>query len=178
MNRPTFNNAQNSQMTYALDAAFERAVADDSVEGDRAARCGQALQRRARHRHAGAGHQQTLRAQAPVAGPHQQARRRAAVCTRAGGVPGHVPALARHSQAHHCHGAGRLRGRWPDAGLGVRPRSSPATMPSSRTRWCAWAFPAWKYFAHGHEDCTHALPRKFLFLGERMGAERANKWAW
>ena len=28
MNRPTFNNAQNSQMTYALDAAFERAVAD------------------------------------------------------------------------------------------------------------------------------------------------------
>ena len=32
MNRPTFNNAQNSQMTYALDAAFERAVADDSVK--------------------------------------------------------------------------------------------------------------------------------------------------
>lgn len=32
MNRPTFNNAQNSQMTYALDAAFERAVADDGVK--------------------------------------------------------------------------------------------------------------------------------------------------
>jgi len=32
MNRPTFNNAQNSQMTYALDAAFARAVSDDSVK--------------------------------------------------------------------------------------------------------------------------------------------------
>jgi enoyl-CoA hydratase len=31
MNRPTFNNAQNSQMTYALDAAFQRAVNDDDV---------------------------------------------------------------------------------------------------------------------------------------------------
>lgn len=31
MNRPGFNNAQNSQMTYALDAALMRAVADDSV---------------------------------------------------------------------------------------------------------------------------------------------------
>jgi enoyl-CoA hydratase len=31
MNRPSFNNAQNSQMTYALDAAFQRAVSDDAV---------------------------------------------------------------------------------------------------------------------------------------------------
>lgn len=31
MNRPSFNNAQNSQMTYALDAAFRRAVDDDAV---------------------------------------------------------------------------------------------------------------------------------------------------
>lgn len=31
MNRPDFNNAQNSQMTYALDAAFKRAVSDDAV---------------------------------------------------------------------------------------------------------------------------------------------------
>ncbi|MDL2354504.1 MAG: enoyl-CoA hydratase [Pseudomonadota bacterium] len=32
MNRPQFNNAQNSQMTYALDAAFQRAVNDDAVK--------------------------------------------------------------------------------------------------------------------------------------------------
>jgi len=32
MNRPTFHNAQNSQMTYALDAAFQRAVSDDAVK--------------------------------------------------------------------------------------------------------------------------------------------------
>lgn len=32
MNRPRYNNAQNSQMTYALDDAFQRAVNDDSVK--------------------------------------------------------------------------------------------------------------------------------------------------
>lgn len=32
LNRPAFNNAQNSQMTYALDAAFRRAVDDDAVK--------------------------------------------------------------------------------------------------------------------------------------------------
>ena len=32
MNRPQYNNAQNSQMTYALDAAFQRAVSDDAVK--------------------------------------------------------------------------------------------------------------------------------------------------
>lgn len=31
MNRPAYNNAQNSQMTYALDDAFRRAVDDDAV---------------------------------------------------------------------------------------------------------------------------------------------------
>jgi len=31
MNRPKYRNAQNSVMTYALDAAFERAVGDDDV---------------------------------------------------------------------------------------------------------------------------------------------------
>jgi enoyl-CoA hydratase len=31
LNRPKFNNAQNSQMTYALDAAFQHAVSDDAV---------------------------------------------------------------------------------------------------------------------------------------------------
>lgn len=32
LNRPAFNNAQNSQMTYALDDAFKRAVDDDAVK--------------------------------------------------------------------------------------------------------------------------------------------------
>jgi enoyl-CoA hydratase len=31
MNRPRYRNAQNSVMTYALDAAFQRAVSDDAV---------------------------------------------------------------------------------------------------------------------------------------------------
>ncbi|TDF85978.1 enoyl-CoA hydratase [Pseudomonas sp. H9] len=32
MNRSEFNNAQNSQMTYALDEAFKRAISDDAVK--------------------------------------------------------------------------------------------------------------------------------------------------
>jgi enoyl-CoA hydratase len=32
MNRPSFNNAQNGQMTYALDDAFQRATQDDDVK--------------------------------------------------------------------------------------------------------------------------------------------------
>ena len=32
MNRPKYNNAQNGRMTYELDAAFKRAVADDEVK--------------------------------------------------------------------------------------------------------------------------------------------------
>lgn len=32
MNRPRYNNAQNGRMTYLLDDAFKRAVADDSVK--------------------------------------------------------------------------------------------------------------------------------------------------
>jgi enoyl-CoA hydratase len=32
MSRPAYNNVQNSQMTYALDAAFRRAVDDDAVK--------------------------------------------------------------------------------------------------------------------------------------------------
>jgi enoyl-CoA hydratase len=32
MNRPEYHNAQNSKMTYALDAAFRRAVDDDAVK--------------------------------------------------------------------------------------------------------------------------------------------------
>ena len=32
MNRPKYNNAQNGQMTYELDAALMKAVADDDVK--------------------------------------------------------------------------------------------------------------------------------------------------
>lgn len=32
MNRPQYNNAQNGRMTYELDAAFKRAVADDDIK--------------------------------------------------------------------------------------------------------------------------------------------------
>ena len=45
MNRPRFHNAQNSQMTYALDDCFTRAVNDESVQGYRIRRTRQKLLR-------------------------------------------------------------------------------------------------------------------------------------
>ena len=47
LNRPRYRNAQNSAMTYALDAAFARAVNDDAGRGDRAGRGRRPLLRRA-----------------------------------------------------------------------------------------------------------------------------------
>ena len=52
MNRPQYRNAQNSRMTYALDAAFERAVADEDVRVIVLAGSGEHFQCRPRHRHA------------------------------------------------------------------------------------------------------------------------------
>jgi enoyl-CoA hydratase len=167
MNRPTFNNVQNSQMTYALDAALRKATDDDSVK---------VIVLRGEGRHFSAGHDIGTPGRdinksfdrAPVVGSHQQARRRAAVCPRAGGVPGHVPPLARHPQAHDCHGAGRCV-----AGLMLA--------------WVCDLIVASDDFsgsrgAHGHSRCGVLRPRsraasariakEFLLLGERMPAER------
>jgi enoyl-CoA hydratase/carnithine racemase len=91
-------------MTYALDAAFRRAVDDDAVKVHRAARRG---------KHFSAGHDigtpgrdidKPFDRVHLMVGPHQQARRRAALRARAGGLPRHVPALARRSPSR--------RSRW------------------------------------------------------------------
>ena len=119
LNRPTVNNAQNSQMTYALDDAFRRAVNDDAVK---------VIVLRANGKHFSAGHDIGTPGRdinkpferAHLWWDHQQARRGAFVCPRAGGLPGHVPALARGAQTDHRHGAGRVYCGWADAGLGVR----------------------------------------------------------
>src|SRR5438132_7390831 len=93
LNRPQYANAQNSAMTYALDAAFARAVNDDEVAVLVLARGGQALLRRARHRHPGAGRGPVLRPRGrAVVGPCGQGRRGRQVRPRDGGLPGHVPA--------------------------------------------------------------------------------------
>ncbi len=121
LNRPEYRNAQNSAMTYALDAAFQRATDDDDGQGHRAGRQRQALLRRPRHRHAGPRRRPDVRAQGrDLVGPHRQGGRRPALRPRVGGLPRHVPALARDPQADHRDGAGRLHRRRADARLGVR----------------------------------------------------------
>ena len=144
LNRPEYRNAQNSAMTYALDAAFTRAVDDDEVKVIVLAGNG---------KHFCAGHdigtpgprrRPDLRAQGrDLVGPHRQAGRRPALRPRVGGLPRHVPALARDPQADHRDGAGRLHRRRADAGLGRATSSSPPTTRSSPTRWCGWASRAW-----------------------------------
>ena len=122
LNRPRYRNAQNSAMTYALDAAFARAVNDDEVAVIVLAGAG---------KHFCAGHDigspgrdadESFDRQAVLWWDHVgKAGRRRPVRPRDGGLPGHVPALAGDPQAGHRDGAGRVH-RWrPDARLGVRP---------------------------------------------------------
>ena len=122
LNRPEYGNAQNSEMTYALDDAFYRAAADDEVKVIVPGRRGQALLGRPRHRHAGPGHRPVVPpAGRAVVGPRRQGRRREPVRPRAGGLPGDVPALAGTAQADDRPGARRVHRRRADAGLDLRP---------------------------------------------------------
>ena len=118
MNRPEYRNAQNSVMTYALDDAFYRAAADDEVAVIVLAGAGT---------HFSAGHDIGTPGR-DVDVPYDrraslwwshvgQAGRSAPVRPRVGGVPGHVPALARAAEADDRHGAGRVRRRRADARL-------------------------------------------------------------
>ena len=96
MNRPQYRNAQNSAMTYALDAAFYRAADDDESRSS----CWperETLLRRPRHRHPrpGRGPVQYDRTRRALVGPRRQARARKAVTRGDRGLPGHVPPVAR-----------------------------------------------------------------------------------
>jgi Enoyl-CoA hydratase/carnithine racemase len=122
LNRPQYANAQNSAMTYALDAAFARAVNDDDVAVLVLAGAG---------KHFCAGHDiGTPERDAEVSFDREAVLwwdhvgkdgRGRQVRPRDGGLPGHVPALAGDPQAVHRDGARRLHRRRADARLGVRP---------------------------------------------------------
>src|SRR5580692_11687486 len=109
MNRPEYGNAQNSAMTYALDDAFYRAAADDDVAVVVLAGAG---------KHFSGGHDIGPAGRA-VVGPRGQARRGEPVRPRAGGLPGHVPAVAGAAQARDRTGARRVHRGRPHARLGV-----------------------------------------------------------
>ncbi len=140
MNRPEYRNAQNSVMTYALDRAFQRAVDDDEVKVIVLAGAG---------KHFSAGHdigtpgprrRRPLRQQGDhLVGPRRARGRRPALRPRDGGLPRHVPALARDPQAGDRDGAGRVHRRRADAGLRLRPDRRLRRRVLRRSRWCGWA---------------------------------------
>jgi enoyl-CoA hydratase len=171
MNRPGFNNAQNSQMTYALDAAFQRAVDDDAIR---------AIVLRGEGKHFSAGHDIGT----PGRDLHKDWQRTHL-------LPGHTnkPAAEMLYTREHEVYLGMCR-RWRDI-----PKPTIAAVQGACVAgglMLAWVcdlivatddaffqdpvnrmgIPGVEYFAHGFE-LPPRVAKEFLLLGERMPAERA-----
>ncbi|KJZ59546.1 enoyl-CoA hydratase [Pseudomonas fluorescens] len=171
MNRPEYHNAQNSQMTYALDAAFRRACDDDEVK---------VIVLRGAGKHFSAGHDigtpgrdvdQTFdRASLwydhvnKPGGEFLYAREQEVylgMCRRWREMP--KPTIAMVQGA--CI-AGGLMLAWV-CDLIVASEDSYFADPVVRM-----GIPGVEYFAHVHE-LNARIAKEFLFLGERMPAARA-----
>ena len=171
MNRPEYNNAQNSQMTYALDAAFQRACDDDNVKVIILAGAG---------KHFSAGHD--------IGTPGRDVDKtfdRASLWYDHVNKPGGEFLYAREQEVY----LGMCR-RWRDM-----PKPTIAMVQGACVAgglMLAWVcdlivatddsfyadpvvrmgIPGVEYFAHVHE-LNPRIAKEFLFLGERMPAERA-----
>lgn len=171
MQRPEYHNAQNSRMTYALDAAFRRACDDDTVKVIVLAGAG---------KHFSAGHD--------IGTPGRdvdQSFERASLWYDHVGKPGGEFLYAREQEVY----LGMCR-RWRDM-----PKPTVAMVQGACIAgglMLAWVcdliiasddaffsdpvvrmgIPGVEYFAHVHE-LNPRIAKEFLFLGERMGAERA-----
>jgi enoyl-CoA hydratase len=172
MNRPRFHNAQNSQMTYALDAAFRRAVDDAGVK---------AIVLGGSGKHFSAGHD--------IGTPGRDVDRsfdRAHLLPDHVGRPGAEFLYTREQEVY----LGMCR-RWRDL-----PKPTIAMVQGGCIAgglMLAWVcdlivasddaffqdpvsrmmgIPGVEYFAHGFELPTR-VAKEFLLLGERMPAERA-----
>lgn len=171
MNRPKYNNAQNNQMTYALDDAFRRAVDDDSVR---------AIVLRGEGKHFSAGHD--------IGTP---GRDMGATWDRRTLVPDHTNKPAAeflYTREHEVY-IGMCR-RWRDI-----PKPTIAAVQGACVAgglMLAWVcdiivatedaffqdpvnrmgIPGVEYFAHGFE-LPPRIAKEFILLGERMTAERA-----
>ena len=171
MDRPQFNNAQNGQMTYALDAAFQRAVNDDSV------RC---IVLAGEGKHFSAGHD--------IGTPGRDLHKE---FDRALLLPGHTnkPAAELLYTREHEQYLGMCK-RWREA-----PKPTVAMVQGACIAgglMLAWVcdlivasddaffqdpvvrmgIPGVEYFAHAYE-LPPRVAKEFLLLGERMSAERA-----
>jgi enoyl-CoA hydratase len=171
MNRPDYHNAQNSRMTYALDAAFRRACDDDAVK---------VIVLRGAGKHFSAGHD--------IGTPGRdvnQSFERASLWYDHVGKPGGEFLYAREQEVY----LGMCR-RWREM-----PKPTIAMVQGACIAgglMLAWVcdlivasddsyyadpvvrmgIPGVEYFAHVHE-LNPRIAKEFLFLGERMPAERA-----
>jgi enoyl-CoA hydratase len=171
MNRPQFNNAQNSQMTYALDAAFRRAVDDDAVR---------AIVLRGAGKHFSAGHDIGTpgrdvnrpfdrvhlwwdHTNKPGAEFHYAREQEVylGMCRRWRAIPKPTVAMVQGGCI-----AGGLMLAWI---CDLIVASDDAFFQDPVVRM---GIPGVEYFAHAHE-LTPRLAKELLMLGERMPAARA-----
>lgn len=171
MNRPQYHNAQNSKMTYALDAAFRSAVDDDTVRAIVLAGSGKNFS---------AGHD--------IGTPERDAHEsfeRVHLWPDHVGKPGAEFQYVREQEVY----LGMCR-RWREI-----PKPTIAMVQGAciagglMLAWVcdlivasddAWfsdpvlkmGIPGVEYFAHAYE-LHPRIAKEFLFLGEKMGAERA-----
>ena len=171
MNRPEYHNAQNSQMTYALDAAFRQACDDDQVK---------VIVLRGAGKHFSAGHDIGT----PGRDVHQTFER-ASLWYDHVNKPGGEFLYAREQEVY----LGMCR-RWREM-----PKPTIAMVQGACIAgglMLAWVcdlivasedayfadpvvrmgIPGVEYFAHVHE-LNPRIAKEFLFLGERMPAARA-----
>jgi enoyl-CoA hydratase len=172
MNRPRYGNAQNSAMTYALDAAFYRAVEDDDVAVIVLTGAG---------KHFSAGHDIGT----PERDIDQSFPRTASLWWDHVGKPGAESRFARESEVY----LGMCR-RWREI-----PKPTVAMVHGAcvagglMLAWCCdlvvaaddaffadpvvrMGIPGVEYFAHPWVMGPR-FAKEFLFLGERVNAERA-----
>jgi enoyl-CoA hydratase len=171
LNRPVFHNVQNSQMTYALDDAFSRAVDDDAVK---------VIVLKSEAKHFSAGHDIGT----PGRDFHSSFERRLMWYDHAN-KPGAEKAYIREQEVYlgmckrwreipkptiaQVHGgciAGGLMLAWV---CDLIVASDDAFFQDPVLQM---GFPGLEYFAHTFELNTR-IAKEFLFLGERMGAQRA-----
>jgi enoyl-CoA hydratase len=174
MDRPSFNNAQNSQMTYALDAAFQRAVNDDAVK---------AIVLAGEGKHFSAGHD--------IGTPGRDVNKsfdRTLLLADHANKPAAEFLYTREKEVY----LGMCR-RWRDA-----PKATIAMVQGACIAgglMLAWVcdfiiasddaffqdpvvrmgIPGVEYFAHAFE-LPPRIAKEFLLLGERMSAQRAEQF--
>jgi enoyl-CoA hydratase len=158
MNRPKYNNAQNGQMTYELDAAFMKAVADDDVK---------VIVLRGEGKHFSAGHdigtpgRDVHLSQERVTSWYDHANKPGGELLYVRDIP--KPTIAAVQGA--CI-AGGLMLAWI-CDLIVATDDAYFSDPVVRM-----GIPGVEYFAHPYE-LNPRIAKEFLFTGNKMGAERA-----